>query len=74
MPLSVLELEDSRGKDDGKEHVEDIVGTDGRFGKGCNCDDVHEPCLEHLEPRPRVPWRSHAVAVEFNFSLVPRAK
>ena len=74
MPLSVLKLEDARGEDDSKEHVEDIVGTDGRFGEGCNYNGVHEPCLEHLEPRLRVPRHFHAVAVEFNFSLVPRAK
>ena len=74
MPLSELELEDVRDEDDGKEHVDDIVGTDGRFCEECNCDGIHEPCLEHLKPRLRVPRRSHDVAVECNLSLVPRAK
>ena len=47
VPLSVFELEDARGKDDDKEHVKDIVGTDGRFGEGYDCNGVHEPRLEH---------------------------
>ena len=74
VPLSVFELEDARGKDTGKEHVEDIVGTDGCCGEGYDCDAVHEQRLEHLESQLRVTWRFHAVAVEFNFSLLSRAK
>ena len=74
MSLSVFKLEDARGENDGKEHVEDIVGTGGRSGKGCDCDDVKELHREHLESRQWVSWRFHAVAVEFNFSLVSRAK
>ena len=45
---SVFDLEDAHGKDDDKEHVEDIVGTDECCGKGCDCDGVEEPRLEHL--------------------------
>ena len=49
MPLGVFELEDTRGQDDGKEHVEDVVGTDGCLGEGRDSDDVHELCVKHLE-------------------------
>ena len=51
VPLSVFKLEDARGKDDVKEHVEDIVGTDWRCGETRDCNGVHEPRLEHLESR-----------------------
>ena len=74
VPLSVFKLEDAHGEDDDKEYAGDTVGTDGRFREECDCDGVYEPRLEHLEPRLQVPWSCHAVVVEFNFSLVPRAK
>ena len=63
MPLRVFELEDTRGQDDGKEHVEDGVGTDGCLGEGRNGDGVHEPRLEHLETCLRIPRRLHAIAI-----------